>query len=166
MTSTPQLREVEPEPDYLEEHLEKSDVAITRHLGLRPTVLHDDGPHPDQRPCPSWCWVGQSEGKYQHEIEPRRPGVAVHSMEGVAHVRASSYYGYKYPGENAVHAASVETHLEQVGAISPLVVMSLRYGTGDPDDRTAYDQILKLFPAEARELIAVLTYFVEIAEAG
>jgi hypothetical protein len=164
VTSTPQLREVE-KPDILDKHFEKSDVAIARHLELRPTIYSDTGPHPDPRPCPSWCWVGQSNGEYHHEIEPTRTGTAVHSMEGVAHVVATHYWGYTYR-DGVVHAASIETHLEQVGQLPPRLRVALRYGTGDPDDRMAFDEILKVSVPEARELIAVLTYFAEIAETG
>jgi hypothetical protein len=165
MTTAPQLREVEPAPDLLDTHFEESDVAITRHLGLRPTLYSDPGPHTDQRPCPSWCWVGQSNGEYHHEIDPHRVGVAVHSMEGVAHVAAHSYYGWTYR-DGVVHAASIETNLEQVGQEGPRLRVALRYGTADPDDRMAFGEILKASVPEARELIAVLTYFAEVADAG
>jgi hypothetical protein len=96
MTSfSPTSIELASPPDLLDEHLEKSDVAITRHLGLRPTHYSERGPHPDERPCPSWCWIGQSNGEYEHEIDVTQPFVAFHSMEGTANIAAHSYPGYR-----------------------------------------------------------------------
>ena len=37
-------------------------------MGLRPTHINEDGPHPDRRPCPAWCWVGRTGGEYDHLV--------------------------------------------------------------------------------------------------
>jgi hypothetical protein len=164
VSTAPQLHQVE-EPDLLDKHYEPCDVAITRHLGLRSPVFDKDGPHPDERPCPSWCWVGQSNGEYHHTIDLTRIAHADHSMEGVAHVAVTGYPGHGYRSEDAAYAATVEVNLEQLGQGSPVLRLALRYGE-DEDRRMAYDELVKLKVNEARELIAVLGYFIEIAESS
>lgn len=104
------------EPEY---------AAIRQQLGLRPHLYATDGAdiHPDRRPCPSWCWVGNSGGKYGHEVEWDHPVGALHSFDGIAHIVASLYEGAVARGSEPrwVEAASVELDLEQRGQEAPII---------------------------------------------
>ncbi|HXH80600.1 hypothetical protein, partial [Nocardioides sp.] len=113
--------------DHLREHVEESDFALTERLGLRPTHYPDSSDkatHPDQRPCPPWCWVGQNK-EYGHEIEWNYPATALHSMEGVPTVFASRYAGHcsgnSSTGDRDIRAATIEPHLKQRGQGEPVI---------------------------------------------
>lgn len=143
------------EPEY---------AAVRQQLGLRPCAYADDGAgrHPDRRPCPSWCWVGQSGGEYDHEVDYAHPMEAHHRHDGIPHVVASLYRGQLVSGgERYVAAATIEPHLEQVGQGSPIIRAYLRHWEGREQK---FGEVLKLTLTDARELAAALTYLIETAE--
>lgn len=144
------------EPEY---------AAVRQLLGLRPDAYADDGidRHPDRRPCPSWCWVGQSGGVYDHEVYAEHPMEAEHHHGPIPSVVASLYQGsiVRDGDVNYVQAATIEPHLEQVGQGAPVIRVSLRHWKGR---ESKYAEILRLSLTDAQELATALTYLVETAE--
>lgn len=147
------------EPEY---------AAVRQELGLRPHAYLESGPdnHPDRRPCPSWCWVGQSRGEYDHEISVRHPMTARHDHDRTPHVVASLYQGESScdnNGDRYVTAATIEPVLSQVGQGAPQISVHLRhYEAG----KFHFGEILKLTLTDAQELATALTYLVQTADAG
>ena len=157
----------EQEADEIEE-LEAA--ALRRELGLRPKVYSDKsaeqkGLHPDQRPCPSWCWVGHHE-TYGHEMDWRHPLEAGHEMEGTPSVVASLYPGAPAIGaeDRFVRTATLEPRLHQLGQGPPTVDVAFRRFDGR--DQLFDDEFLKLTLTDARELVVALNYLIEAAERG
>ena len=161
-----------PDPDqWSGEHEEAEDVALRRELGLRPNHYSDDsatqkGLHPDQRPCPSWCWVGQDE-TYGHEVDCMHPLEAGHRMEPTPYVVASLYPGQPpigTPDCRFVQTATIEPRLEQDGQAPPVINVGMRRHDGR--DQNYEDEFLRLSITDARELVLALNYLVEPAERG
>lgn len=148
-------------------YLECIGYARSQHLGLRPSRFsaHADSNkelHPDQRPCPSWCWVGLHPD-YGHTIEPTNPFVATHSIDGSIAMVASYYRGVRDRG-GEVRSATLEAGLTRVGEGRPLIDLSLR--TYDRNDEQHYvDGLLKLTRRDAQELVRVLSYLLDLIEA-
>ena len=113
------------EPEY---------AAVRRLLGLRPDSYNDEGVdnHPDRRPCPPWCWVGQSHGEYGHSIDRAHPMDAEQHHDGIPHVVASLYQGHLVSGgeHRYIQAATIEPHLEQLGQAAPVIRVALRHWEG------------------------------------
>ena len=157
----------EQEADEIEE---PEDAALRRELGLRPSVYSDQSDsrkllHADQRPCPSWCWVGCHEA-YGHEVDWRHPLEAGHEMEAAPHVVASLYPGAPAFGaeDRFVRTATLEPRLHQVGQGSPTVDVAFRRYDGG--DQLFDDEFLKLTITDARELAVALNYLIELADRG
>lgn len=144
---------------------EPADATLRAQLGLRPIVYRMDDCTADPRPCPSWCWVGQSNGDYEHEVNASHPTSATHTLESVPSVLASQYEGDIVRGEDPrlVTPATLEARLEQVGQADPLIHVALRHGYGESHRYEGNRLILSL--DDTRELVTVLTYLVETAEA-
>ena len=68
-------------------------LACDDRLGLRPTAYAMSTGHPDNRPCPTWCWVERSGGEHQHEIFARHPMKALHHIDAAIRTVASLYSG-------------------------------------------------------------------------
>jgi len=153
----------------ISDHYEPEDETFTRTLGLRPTAYSDDdlkSSHPDQRPCPPWCWVGQQE-EYGHEVLCGNPTNATHSMAGAPHVLASLYEGDRYQADahghgRVVMTATIEVHLDQIGQGDPTLTVCLRQHVGR---ESRYDEVLRLTLTDADELSRALAHVVKVAEA-
>jgi len=148
-----------------DDHLEPAEAAIRRDLGLRPHLYPGDGrkgSHPDQRPCPAWCWIGQHPD-YDHEVHVLDTGAALHTMEGDPHVMASLYQGESSAGEGGrvVRTATIEPALEQLGQADPIIRVHLRHFEANEHH---YDEILRLTLTDAEELARVLGWLVRTAE--
>lgn len=142
------------------------EAALRTQLGLRPTHYPTDadltkGGHPDQRPCPPWCFVNNSE--YGHEIHRGHPTEATHSYDVRASVVASLYPGgfTKWGDTELLLATTIEAVLDQVGQQAPEIEVALR--RQDRPTHKAYAKLLRLSVADARELVAVLQHLVEVA---
>jgi hypothetical protein len=145
---------------------EPADATLRAHLGLRPIVYNEHDCTADPRPCPSWCWIGQSNGEYEHEIEPSHPMSATHTLEASPSIVASQYVGDSVRGEDPrlVTPATIEPRLEQVGQGEPIVHVALRHGYGK--QHTYEDDRLLLSLDDARELVTVLNHLIETADKG
>lgn len=159
-TTTPGPRWI----DEVEQHEEREATAIRKQLGLRPVHYPErPGGHPDQRPCPSWCWVGQSHGEYEHEIDPRDPMRALHDVGSDAHVVASLYAGRpaRGDGDRWAETATIEAGMEQRGQGEPVIRVCVRHYA---DGEHHYDEALRLSVTDAQELAAVLAHLVRVAD--
>lgn len=133
-------------------------------LGLRSLMYPNSqlkGAHPDQQPCPSWCWNGQEGEIFDHEIDRDHPMVAVHHYDGGLEVAASHYPG-KSDGE-VVEPAVILCRLTQVGQGAPQVNVLLRQYK--PDGLPVVESLLKLSITDADEVAAVLQFLVKKADA-
>ena len=152
------------EPQTEDEEFEEPENAVLRReLGLRPIHHPQDGPHPDQRPCPSWCWISHYE-EYEHEVDWGRPLDAVHRQEVTPSVAASLYPGeyVAVGGTRCVHVATIEPRLEQVGQTEPVINVAMRrYEKGE---QKYEDEFLRLAITDARELVTALNYLIETAD--
>ncbi len=149
--------------DTAEDFEEQDQQQVRDKLGLRPIAYDmsaEPGTHPDQRPCPSWCWVGQSD-EYDHEIDPRSPFVAMHSYDVRLGIASSRYRGHR-SGQLAT-PATIEAHLEQPGQSRPSIEVSLRHW---PAGQMEYEQRLSLGITDAQELATLLLYLVNLADNG
>lgn len=150
---------------FNDDYIEDSDAQIRRQLDLRPANYAADrggpGTHPDQRPCPSWCWVGQSD-EYDHEMDYTHPLEAEHNMGAIPHVVASLYPGDPgHAGDRVVSAATIEPRLEQVGQGDPRIAVGFRRYRGR---ESLFDlEYLRLSLTDARELARVLNHLVDLA---
>ena len=117
--------------------------------------------HPDQRPCPSWCWVEDSDDG-EHEIIALHPMKALHQIDSVIRTVASLYPGEPTLGigDRRVGTATVESDLTQLGSADPVVSLYLRRWE---DQRPKYDKRLALTLTDAKELAAVITHLVDLA---
>jgi hypothetical protein len=160
-TSTPSTR------PGVEDWLEAEDEAVSRTLGLRPIAYRKDEmkhSHPDQRPCPSWCWVGQDD-EAGHEVDSHDPMTAVHTMPASPHIVASLYEGEvsrrSDGGGSVVVTATIEVHLEQVGQGDPTVTVYLRHYV---EQKHRFDELLRLTLTDTEELSTSLAHIVRVAE--
>jgi hypothetical protein len=132
-------------------------------LGLRPTRYAVDGAHPDQRPCPAWCWARDRNGPHQHEIVAEHPMVALHHLDEIVRTIASLY-----PGSGSStsapsglhHAATIESDLTQLGSDEPVITVALRRWEGH---RSRHTDLMSLTVTDATELATVLDHFVHLA---
>jgi hypothetical protein len=165
MTTTIDDTPTQEDDAYTQEEDTNLDVTIRRRMAFRPIHFNEDGPHPDRRPCPTWCWVGQqSDDKYDHDVSARHPTSALHSMDGTPAVLATLYQGESplgADGDRFVRAATIEPHLEQLGQAAPVIRVHLRRWEGRDQH---LDEVLKLSTDDAREFMACLGYLVETAE--
>lgn len=152
---------------------QKSPTAASVELPiLRPTEF-PDSEHPDQRPCPSWCWIAaDNPDKYDHEVDADHIQVATHTMDAID-TRATLYNGDHSYTQNMITTAKIESRLEQAGAGTTTVRVSLRtYAREQGADGNYhnamkyYESRLRLTVEDARELACVLTYLVQTADAG
>jgi hypothetical protein len=143
---------------------EDEDIDLRARLGFRSPLIASNGPHPDSEHCPSWCWLtaDNPEG-YDHEIDPHHPMTAHHTLASTPSIVASLYPGEHMRSEyDAVHTATLETHLDQDGGQDPVIAVNLRHY---PErHKQEYDQRLRLTVSDARELITALTYVCDVAE--
>jgi hypothetical protein len=144
------------------------ETAKTRqHLGLRPHVFNQYGPdgHPDRQPCPSWCWVGQSDDdREDHEVDPARPMSATHHMEGHPQVVAELYRGDSYgPSTRVTQAATIEPVFEQMGQEDPTIRVWLRHWPTHQEQE--FNEVLHLSLTDAQELAVALNYLVGLEAA-
>ena len=164
MTTTAQPTDVS---DDENEHEEPENACLRRELGLRPIYYSNNdtkAAHPDQRPCPSWCWVGQHP-LYGHEIDHDTPMVANHIMDTNPSVAASLYEAdwSRGEGERYIHVATIEPRLEQAGQGDPVIKVALRWFEHEHEHEHEH---LRLSLDEARELVTALDYLVKVAERG
>lgn len=141
---------------------EPEEFTLRQYLGLRPITLVDDGmegTHPDRRPCPPWCDLGNSE--HGHSVEPSSPYAAEHSSVIVS-LAASHYEGSAEhsAGQRFIAPATIECWLRQSGQGDTTIKVSLRHDGGGPK----WQERLRLSVNDARDLIATLTYLVGLTE--
>lgn len=149
---------------------EPAEAALRTQLNLRPTHYpttadSTKGGHPDQRPCPPWCWVNDdNEHQFGHEIDYKHPTEASHSYDVRPSVALSMYPGgfVKFGDSDLVVASTVEATLTQVGQQAPTIRVLMR--RQDKPVHKALTDLLRLSVVEARELAAVLRHLVEVAE--
>ena len=53
-------------PEAPKNYEEPEDESIRASLDLQPIAVNQNGPHPDNRPCPSWCGVGAAGVQIDH----------------------------------------------------------------------------------------------------
>jgi hypothetical protein len=155
------------DPVSQNDYEEPAEAALRTQLGLRPTHysitsdLTKEG-HPDQRPCPAWCWV--TEAEYGHEIDPAHPTVASHSYDVRPSVALSMYPGgfVKFGDADLVVASTLEATLHQLGQQAPTIQVAMR--RRDKSAHKGHAELVRLSVVEARELAAVLTHLVQVAE--
>lgn len=137
------------------------ETALRAQLGVRPRFYSrsaEKGTHPDTRPCPSWCWVGQDD-KYDHEVNPSHPLVATHTPAFHSSVVATLYAG-EVVDDDVMQMATIEPQLEQS---VPRIYVRLRHYPGGEQD---FRERLCLTLTDARELVTALNYLIEAAEGG
>jgi hypothetical protein len=150
---------IEDPNDWEEPH----DYTLRQRLGLRPVSYPESGTHPDQRPCPPWCVVKESE--YDHEIDPARPFTAEHYTNMIATV-ASAYTGTTTrSGGRLVTPATIETMMQQLGDGRQRINVYLRHYP-EPQRKISWTRQLALGVTDAKELVTVLSYLIGQAEAG
>lgn len=147
------IRELNSEPEPEEEVVETS---VEEVLGLRPVFVHSDDPHPDDRPCPPWCWTHKLPG-LQHTVHQYSPELARHSYSGVR-IRHSAAMQAR-PVENGWRLAEISAELRSYGQEPPAVHLRTLSGA-DGELKHA----LSLTIEDACELVTVLTYLVDVAE--
>lgn len=147
----------------IDELEEPEDRALRTDLGLRPSYYPDRSSHPDTRPCPSWCWVGQSDGEYDHEIDVHHPMTAEHSMSGAPRIVASQYAGEAVRREGWTQTATIELHLRQRGQGEPLIEVYLRQWLGQ---KQHFEEVLRLSVTDAEELSRALAHYAQVANKG
>ncbi len=158
------VHQIPPETED-DEFEEPENAVLRRELGLRPIGYLDRGDHPDQRPCPAWCWIAHEE-EYEHEVDCRRPLEALHTLEPHPSVVATLYPGdsSRGPGSRWIHTATLEPRLQQLGQGQPVVNVAFRqYEEGE---QRYEDGFLRLTLADARELVTALNYLIEMADRG
>lgn len=155
----------------MNDYEEPENAALRQQLGLRPIHYWDQqtkGSHPDQHPCPPWCWIDNNPD-YEHDIELDHPTTATHSISAQPAIVASQYGGDYYDQDRAgssarcVLPATIEASMEQQGAGSPRISLFLRHTPGRDDHR--FDKVLDLGLTDAEELATVLQYLVKVAKA-
>lgn len=162
----------EPESDHpvgwlpTDELLEPHDAELRQRLGLRPRYYVEDGTkgsHPDQRPCPAWCWLNGTE--HEHEIDEWRPSIATHSTNGAIGFPASLYRGHATSAGRVrtVETASIEVDMRQSGQQRPTISVYLRRYNEDREQ--LFSKVLALSLTDAEELAVALQYWVTTAEA-
>lgn len=152
-------------PEHAEDPLgdeEASAYSLRRHLGLRPVAFDKNaaqtkGAHPDQRPCPSWCWVAQQD-EYDHDVESDHPSTTEHAANRLASVGLVSYRGYRLA--DTLHLATLQVDVTQLGQAVPRIRLS-RHDAGD-----FHADLFKLSVSEAREVVKVLNYVIALVENG
>jgi hypothetical protein len=150
MTASLPIPEADPsgfDAKFSDDYIEAADARVRQELGLRPPPFSNStgepGTHPDQRPCPSWCWVGQEHDQYEHEVDARRPMSASHELEGHPHVVASLYQGdFGFGADQTVSAATIEPTLTQVDQEPPRIRVALRAYEGR--ESRYQDELLRL----------------------
>jgi hypothetical protein len=162
MTMTTTTTDRPAEDAYSPEEETNLDAQVRRQLGLRPLYYDENGKHPDQRPCPPWCWIGQTHGEYEQHVDVRHLMSAQHELNSTPAVAATLYQG-EYALADVRHArmASIEPDLEQVGQEDPIISVNLRRWEGREQH---LDQVLRLTIDDTRELVKVLHYLIETAE--
>lgn len=148
------------------EYEEPQNAALRTQLGLRPAhyIYDEHEDHPDKRPCPPWCYINDVE--YAHEVEAGRPLTAMHAYDVCPGVVASQYPGrfHKERGGDPAHVetATVECHLQQRGQDDPLIRVYLR----QPAELGGSEltKPMRLSVTDAREVAALLTHLVQVAE--
>lgn len=138
------------------------DYARRLALRLRETSFEEGERHPDRRPCPPWC-VGARYSTYEHEIEVDNPFEALHRINGGISSVASRYPGVAR-GES-VQAATLYSVLEQRGQRDPVLQVGVRtYDAQGKQDADLLFNPLRLSLEDARELVKVLSYLVDLAD--
>ena len=172
MTTTTADQQPETKPTMFEDpdgFEEPEQYALRQKLGLRPVYYSSNtdgtkGLHPDQRGCPSWCWIAQHD-EYDHSIDQDRPMTATHTTDNDPTIVASFYKGASHAPDYATHTATLEPRLEQVGQNLPAIHIALRhYPVGNK--QVYLHKHLSLRLDDARELALVLNYLVGLAEQG
>lgn len=138
------------------------DATLRRQLGIRPIYFPQggQGQHPDQSPCPKWCWA--TDGSH-HEVEPDHPLVPTHTTEDEPCVMASLYQANYSSGGDYIQAATIEPGLHQLGQGDPIIRIAFRHYEGR---KYRYDaERLRLTLTEAEELVSALRYLIDLAEA-
>jgi hypothetical protein len=151
---------------------ETADHALRGQLGLRPIAYRNDehkGAHPDQRPCPSWCWIGQSN-EYDHEILQAHPLAALHTTDGTVSMAASQYRGRRGSRPmDWIEMATLEARLEQLGQGEPVIRLALRaVGAGREGalDEDFDKDRLNLSVPDAEDLVVVLQHMIGLTRGG
>lgn len=152
-------------------------TEIFNALDLRSTELADDQvSHPDERPCPPWCWVAHhNPNGYAHETDPDHLLTKVHTLDWIPEIRASLYAGEKNLLRTRscyeIHTATIEPRLVQHNQALPEVNIGLRtyerVRDADGKWRTQMkyeDERLRLTIADACELVTVLEYLIDVAK--
>ncbi len=160
------IDQIAPESDE-DEFEEPENAVLRRELGLRPIGYPDSGAHPDQRPCPSWCWIAQEED-YEHEVDSRHPLEASHTLEPHPSVAASLYPGASLSlgSGKYIHATTtIEPRLVQIGQAHPVINVAMRQ-YDEAGEQNYEDDFLRLTVDDARELVTALNYLIETADRG
>lgn len=149
---------------------EDESYALRRHLGLRPIFIpstDDERPHPDPRPCPSWCWAARTD--YEHEVDWRHPMRADHYSDSVITV-LQMYYGQRIAADEengtpaGVAPATLSLSLRAHGQGGTYVhIGRMTYIDGMTSKPTP--DLLKLSVEDARDLIVALTHLVGLVDA-
>lgn len=159
-----ELSIAEKQAAFCDSRMEPEQAKLRQLLGLRPSYFSDEESdnHPDRRPCPTWCWVGQDD-EYDHDVDWRHPLTATHTMGGTPHVVAELYSGSytRAGGETVYESATIEPHLEQEGQEAPTIRVHLRHWLSHQE--MSHEEVLRLSLSDADELSRTLDYLVRLA---
>lgn len=137
-----------------------ADYARRQQLGLRPIYypqpdLVRDHRHPDSRPCPAWCEMGQRG--YEHEVTDVTPFNARHAAPNIT-IAASRYKGYRIDG--GVAAAEWIMAMRAAGTSTPLIHVLLSCA-----DYEKNVERMVLSIDDAQDMVTVLQYLIAQADA-
>lgn len=147
-------------------------ITSTRRLPKKPKgrPLKYTNELPDQRPCPSWCWILTSNPDgFAHDttdVDPAAPFEVDHHTHGFYKVTASKY-GADVAEGRTVTPATLELNLAQLGQSDPRIDVALRHDVwvaGKGTQQEYDDERRKLSIGDARELVVMLEHVIGLSE--
>lgn len=150
--------------EVVDEFEEPERARLRESLGLREVIFSrsaDKVGHPDKRPCPAWCCIGNSG--YEHEVDYNYPRNAMHLLDELPPIGLGQYPGWvEQTGEHEYvsHLPTLELYMEQRGQAMPIIEIGTRQRV---ENKQQYRTLVRLSVADARELITLLNYLVEAA---
>ncbi len=99
-------------------------------LGLRPVVFRSSDPHPDTRPCPTWCMLA-GDSVPRHRIREYTPMDAMHELADCVDVRAS-FYG----GQVTVQGMTLTVNVQVASGLCALVSLAVQVTVVVPTTKT------------------------------
>lgn len=130
---------------------EDDDYARRVALGLRPIFLAHEHTHPDEIPCPAWCWrADQPTGS--HDVAPQRPRWSWHTSESIS-VAWEAKTGGQY--KEGIALSTLDLRLQGWRDREP----TIRLQANPAEDDRPGPLVLTL--EDARELAVVLLHLID-----